>query len=56
MCTLTEFDPTPAIQHWMALKNRKPRQGSKAKEQEWYKGVFAEAANNIRAHSKVIKF
>lgn len=33
MCSLTEYNPTPAIEHWLSLKDRKPRHGTKAKQQ-----------------------
>lgn len=56
MCTLSEYDPSPAAEHWLSLKNRKPRLGDEAKKQEWFKGVFPEATNYHRSHNEIIKF
>lgn len=53
---LEEFDPTPAINHWMSRKNRIPKSSPKAREQAWYKGVFSEASieKKIQRRQKVI--
>lgn len=45
MPALENFDPLPAINHWFSLRDRRPRQNDKAKEQEWFLGVFDEAEN-----------
>jgi hypothetical protein len=44
-CIIENFDPLPAINHWFSLRSRHPRQNDKAKEQEWFLGVFDEAEN-----------
>lgn len=56
MCNLSEYDPIPAIEHWLALKERKPRLGTKAREQEWYTGIFPEAQYSHRGHLEIVKF
>lgn len=56
MCTLTEFDPTSATEYWLSEKQRKPRYGTKSTQQEYFKGVFPEAANHQRPNSQIIKF
>lgn len=57
MPTLDKFDPTAAVQHWMAQKKRKPTQGSKSNQQEWFKGVFDEVDELFqRNHSPIVKF
>lgn len=45
MCTLEKFDPTPAINYWMAKKKRHPKMNNKAHAQEWFHGVFDEATH-----------
>jgi hypothetical protein len=57
MPTLDKFDPTDAVRHWLATKKRRPFEGSKTKQQEWYKGVFDEADMLFkRKHTPIIKF
>ena len=56
MPTLDKFDPTD-VRHWSATKKRRPFEGSKTKQQEWYKGVFDEADMLFkRKHTPIIKF
>ena len=43
MSTLDTFNPLPALNRWFSLRDRHPRQDDKAKEQEWFAGVFHEA-------------
>ncbi len=56
MCTLMEFDPTVAAEKWLNEKERRPRIGAKATQQEWFKGVFPEAENYQRHSLRKIKF
>lgn len=57
MPTFDKFDPTPAVNHWMAQKKRRPVQGYKARQQEWFQGVFDEAGELFqRKHNKIVKF
>ncbi|XP_037049072.1 uncharacterized protein LOC119083454 [Bradysia coprophila] len=56
MCTLIEFDPTPAAEYWLNQKDRKPRYGTKSTQQEWYSGVFPEAKHYDRPNSRKIQF
>lgn len=57
MPTVEKFDPTPAVHHWMDQKNRRPIQGSKTRQQEWFLGVFDEAEELFqRKHSQIVKF
>lgn len=44
MPPVADFDPTEAINHWMAEKDRRPKANPKAKSQEWFKGMFEEAS------------
>ena len=53
MPTLEEFDPSKAVRHWMALKQRKPRVGDKVQHQEWYIGVFRSATYRISKPSEI---
>ena len=39
MCDLIEFDPTAGTEYWLHQKERRPRQGVKSTQQEWFKGV-----------------
>lgn len=57
MGDLENFDPTPAVDLWMSKKKRKPRSSPKAKEQNWYRGVFSEATEKkpIPVQRKSIK-
>ena len=43
MTTLDLFDPIPSLNHWFSLRGRHDRTNQKAKEQEWFQGVFHEA-------------
>jgi hypothetical protein len=45
MPALENFDPLPAINHWFSMRDRRPHKNDKAKEQEWFLGVFDEAGN-----------
>lgn len=56
MCTLVEFDPTAAANHWLSQKQRKPRYGNKSTEQEWYKGIFPEADDHKRQSNRIVEF
>lgn len=44
MGTLDEYDPTPAVEYWMAKRNRRQKVDIKERQQEWFKGVFKEAS------------
>ena len=43
MPTLSEFDPQPAINYWVNLKERHPKPHTKAVYQPYFKNVFAES-------------
>lgn len=43
MPVLTDWDPKPAIIHWMNNKCRRVRDRTKGRQQSYFKGVFAEA-------------
>lgn len=57
MGTLEKFDPTAAVNNWMAKKNRRPKSNVKARHQAWFNGVF-EDANNVeeKPYKPIIKF
>ena len=40
------FDPLPALNKWFCKRDRHPKQNSKSKNQEWFAGVFKQAADN----------
>lgn len=52
MTTVAEFDPSAAVQNWMAQKNRQPHESSTRKEQEWFKNVFKEAEEKKQKYSE----
>lgn len=57
MCTLDEFDPTDAVNHWMSEKNRKPSESKTRKQQEYFNGVFPEADQYKKANTnKIVSF
>jgi hypothetical protein len=43
MPVLTDWDPKPAIIHWMNNKCRRVRDRTKGRQQSYFMGVFAEA-------------
>ncbi|KAF0703482.1 Uncharacterized protein FWK35_00036588, partial [Aphis craccivora] len=43
MPTLQNWDPRPAIQIWLNQNERRIKDTPKAKEQEWFNGIFMEA-------------
>lgn len=53
MPTVNDFDPSDAVNHWMAQKNRRPRESQKRKEQEYFEGVFSEAHRHKKEASIV---
>lgn len=57
MPTVENFDPSPAVRHWMNIKKRRPVEASKGKRQEWFRGVFDEVDEFFeRKHSLIVKF
>lgn len=55
MSSLEKFDPTRAINCWMAKKKRRPKSHAKAHQQEWFNGVFDEAKEK-KQFKPIIKF
>lgn len=43
MPDLEHFDPVPALTKWFSLRDRHSRCNDKAKEQDWFVGVFSDA-------------
>ena len=43
MPALQNWDPRPAIQIWLNQNERRIKETPKAKEQEWFSGIFMEA-------------
>jgi len=41
MPVLSDWDPTPAIIHWMKNKRRRVRDRTKGRQQPYFKGVFS---------------
>lgn len=44
MGTLDDYDPTAAVEYWMRTRHRRQKMEIKARQQEWFKGVFKEAS------------
>ena len=40
LAEVKKCDPLPAINHLFSLRDRHPRQNDKAKNKEWFVGVF----------------
>jgi hypothetical protein len=57
MSSLEDFDPGDAVHYWMHLKCRRPAESQTRKQQEFFKGVFAEADQHKRiSHAKIVRF
>lgn len=57
MGPLSEFDPSDAVDYWMNEKRRKAVIPRKSRNQEWFKGVFAEAKERTeRKHVELKTF
>lgn len=57
MPSLEDFDPGEATQHWLRQKNRRPAESQTRKQQEFFRGVFAEADQHTPTnHSKIVCF
>ena len=52
MPPLEEFDPTNAAKQWVTTKNRRVRSTPKAKQQEWFHGVFSDSKKVERKTNK----
>ena len=52
MPTMDSFNPIPSLNHWFALSNRHGRTNGKAKQQEWFHGVFREASSTWENHDR----
>lgn len=46
MPSLDLFNPLPALNKWFSKRDRHPKQNPKCKEQEWFVGVFKQAADD----------
>jgi hypothetical protein len=54
---LETFDPSPAVEHWMGQRKRRPKSSDLSRHQEWYTGVFEEAdLTKHRQHNFKIEF
>ena len=51
MPSLDLFNPLPALNKWFSKRNRHPKENSEAKVQEWFAGVFQQAAGDGRLHN-----
>ena len=52
MPTMDSFNPIPSLNHWFTLSNRHGRTNGKAKQQEWFHGVFREASSTWENHDR----
>ena len=46
MQTLSEWDPRPAVYHWLNETAHRTRDCPKGKRQKYFRGVFKEASGN----------
>lgn len=51
MPSLDLFNPLPALNKWFSKRDRHAKQNVKSKEQEWFVGVFKQAAENGKLHN-----
>lgn len=52
MGSVSQFDPTPAVNYWLSMKNRRPKSSDTWREQEWFFGVFEEAESGRKRKSQ----
>ena len=46
MPPLVEFDPRPAVLHWLTDKKRRQKDTPKATQQDWFRQVFDNNADD----------
>lgn len=55
MGPLEKFDPTPAVQNWMAKRKRRPKVNNKAHLQDWFRGVFEQPPDNQKKNKEIFR-